>query len=134
MANLQQLLSDLEWQISSGADEAVGEVPSLANWDSGARSRGPGAKDSQKPNPAPITQSSKPVVQALTPSPQPLARDSAQSLTALREELLRFEGCPLKHTAMNLVFSDGNPAGPIMMVGEAPGEDEDRQGKAFVGV
>jgi DNA polymerase len=35
---------------------------------------------------------------------------------------------------MNLVFGDGNPAAPIMMVGEAPGEDEDRQGRAFVGV
>jgi uracil-DNA glycosylase family 4 len=35
---------------------------------------------------------------------------------------------------MNLVFSDGNPASPVMFIGEAPGEEEDRQGKPFVGV
>ncbi len=52
----------------------------------------------------------------------------------LREELTRFDGCPLKRTAMNLVFSDGNPSAKVMFMGEAPGEDEDRQGKPFVGV
>ncbi len=56
------------------------------------------------------------------------------TITALREELLRFEGCALRHTAMNLVFADGNPEAPVMFIGEAPGEDEDRQGKPFVGV
>jgi uracil-DNA glycosylase len=45
-----------------------------------------------------------------------------------------FEGCALKHTASNLVFSDGNPEADVMFVGEAPGADEDRQGKPFVGV
>jgi DNA polymerase len=58
----------------------------------------------------------------------------ASSIAALREELLRFEGCALKKTAMNLVFADGNPASSVMFVGEAPGEDEDRQGVPFVGV
>jgi DNA polymerase len=48
--------------------------------------------------------------------------------------LLKFEGCALRHTAMNLVFADGNPEAPVMFIGEAPGEDEDRQGKPFVGV
>jgi DNA polymerase len=47
---------------------------------------------------------------------------------------MRFEGCALRHTAMNLVFADGNPSAPVMFIGEAPGEDEDRQGKPFVGV
>ena len=45
-----------------------------------------------------------------------------------------FEGCSLKHTAMNLVFGDGNPEASIMFIGEAPGADEDRQGRPFVGV
>jgi DNA polymerase len=58
---------------------------------------------------------------------------AAGSLAGLAEALTRFEGCTLKHTAMNLVFADGNPHGRVMLVGEAPGEDEDRQGKPFVG-
>jgi uracil-DNA glycosylase family 4 len=44
-----------------------------------------------------------------------------------------FEGCELRHGARNLVFSDGNPEARVMIVGEAPGRDEDIQGKPFVG-
>ncbi len=58
----------------------------------------------------------------------------ATTLEALRAELQAFEGCALKRTSKNLVFADGNPAASIMLVGEAPGEDEDRQGLPFVGV
>jgi DNA polymerase len=58
---------------------------------------------------------------------------SAKTLDELREKLLSFEGCGLKAAATQLVFSDGNPQAPIMIVGEAPGADEDRIGKPFVG-
>lgn len=58
----------------------------------------------------------------------------AQSLPELEEALNRFEGCALKRTATNTVFADGNPQAKIMLVGEAPGADEDRIGKPFVGV
>ncbi|MBN9669172.1 uracil-DNA glycosylase [Labrenzia aggregata] len=64
------------------------------------------------------------------------ARDlaaSAQSLDALRACLEAFDGCNLKLTAKNLVFADGNPSARVMFVGEAPGRDEDLQGKPFVG-
>ena len=61
-----------------------------------------------------------------------LAR-SAQTLEELRAALATFEGCGLKATAKNLVFSDGNPHARIMLVGEAPGRDEDIQGLPFVG-
>ncbi|SEP67516.1 DNA polymerase [Faunimonas pinastri] len=61
------------------------------------------------------------------------AARSAASLEALRETLARFEACNLRHTATNLVFSDGNPQGRVMFVGEAPGLEEDLQGKPFVG-
>ena len=61
-----------------------------------------------------------------------LARD-AQSLEELREAIAGFDGIPLKKTATNLVFSDGNPSAKIMLIGEAPGADEDRQGKPFAG-
>lgn len=61
---------------------------------------------------------------------QPLV---SQTLEGLREDLINFEGCDLKHIAINLVFSDGNPDSDLMLIGEAPGEEEDKQGKPFVG-
>lgn len=61
-----------------------------------------------------------------------LARN-ADTLPALREALATFDGCGLKATAKNLVFSDGNPQARVMFVGEAPGRDEDLQGVPFVG-
>lgn len=58
---------------------------------------------------------------------------SAKTLEELKEALLTFEGCALKYTATNLVFGDGNPNSRVMLIGEAPGADEDRQGLPFVG-
>ena len=58
---------------------------------------------------------------------------AAQSLDELRDMLSGFEGCGLKRTAKSLVFSDGNPASRLMLIGEAPGRDEDIAGKPFVG-
>ena len=59
---------------------------------------------------------------------------NVKTLGELRDAMASFEGCDLKHTAMNLVFGDGNPDADIMLIGEAPGADEDRQGKPFVGM
>ncbi len=64
------------------------------------------------------------------------ARDiaaSATSLEELRACLEAFDGCNLKLTAKTLVFADGHPEARLMFVGEAPGRDEDLQGKPFVG-
>lgn len=61
-----------------------------------------------------------------------LAR-TAQSLDELKAQLAAFDGCNLKFTAKNLVFADGNPDGPLMVIGEAPGRDEDIEGLPFVG-
>jgi uracil-DNA glycosylase len=58
---------------------------------------------------------------------------SCQTLEELRQAMMSFNGCALKETAMNLVFADGNPKASVMLIGEAPGADEDRQGLAFVG-
>jgi uracil-DNA glycosylase len=58
---------------------------------------------------------------------------SAQTLEELKAALMAFEGCALKYTATNLVFGDGNPKARVMLIGEAPGADEDRQGLPFVG-
>lgn len=57
----------------------------------------------------------------------------AATLDELKAALGRFDGCALKATAKNLVFADGNPNGRVMLVGEAPGADEDRIGLPFVG-
>jgi uracil-DNA glycosylase family 4 len=57
----------------------------------------------------------------------------ASSLAELREIVETFDGCNLKFTAKQTVFSDGNPAAELMLVGEAPGRDEDIEGLPFVG-
>jgi DNA polymerase len=61
------------------------------------------------------------------------AAKSAASLEELRAMLDRFEGCALRTTATQLVFADGNPQARVMLVGEAPGRDEDIEGLPFVG-
>jgi DNA polymerase len=64
------------------------------------------------------------------------ARDAVkniQTLDELRAALGAFEGCALRATATQLVFADGNPQAKLMLVGEAPGRDEDIEGLPFVG-
>ena len=55
------------------------------------------------------------------------------SLAELEAALEQFDGCALKQTATRLCFADGNPQARLMLIGEAPGAEEDRQGKPFVG-
>lgn len=57
----------------------------------------------------------------------------AMDLDALKAAMARFEGCALKATAKTLVFADGVPGSRVMLVGEAPGAEEDRAGLPFVG-
>jgi len=59
---------------------------------------------------------------------------AAQNLDELKDAIAAFEGIDIRRHATNMVFSDGNPQARVMIVGEAPGADEDRQGKPFVGV
>ena len=59
--------------------------------------------------------------------------DSAQNLSELKQVIENFDGCLLKKTASNTVFADGNEKSDILLLGEAPGADEDRIGKPFVG-
>ena len=61
-----------------------------------------------------------------------LAR-AADSIAALRAAVADYQGCALKATARNTVFSDGQDDAPVLIIGEAPGKDEDEQGKPFVG-
>ena len=73
---------------------------------------------------------------ALASGPAADARKLAATAASVDEliELLRgFDGCGLARTAMNLCVGDGDPTSELMLVGEAPGAEEDRQGKPFVG-
>jgi DNA polymerase len=78
---------------------------------------------------------------APVPLESPQVVEDARALAAgcatiadLEAAIRGFEGCALKRTAKNTVFADGLPSAPVMIVGEAPGADEDRLGKPFVGV
>jgi uracil-DNA glycosylase len=61
------------------------------------------------------------------------AAGAAGSLADLRAALARFEHCEIKQGARSLVFGDGNPAARVLILGEAPGSEEDREGRPFVG-
>ncbi|WP_428977896.1 uracil-DNA glycosylase [Rhodoligotrophos appendicifer] len=74
-----------------------------------------------------------------TPPPEDVVQDahkiasSCNSLEDVRDALNGFHGCPLRRTATNLVLCDGDPRADLMIIGEAPGRDEDVLGKPFVG-
>jgi uracil-DNA glycosylase len=127
-------LAALRWLVEAGADEAVGEEPV----DRYALSAQPAAP---RPAPLPAAPIMRPAPSS-APLPAPTAAlqsaralaAAARSVAELAEALAAFDGCPLKRTATNLVFADGNPEARVMLIGEAPGADEDRLGKPFVGV
>jgi DNA polymerase len=66
-------------------------------------------------------------------SPPTTPQDKALALDELRARCVKCLGCLLNKTRTNLVFGEGNPAAELVFVGEAPGEDEDRTGRPFVG-
>jgi uracil-DNA glycosylase len=121
----------LRWLVEAGADEAIGEAPV----DRYALSAQPA-----RPVPVPAAPTSRPIPSAPLPAPTAALQSAralaaaARSVAELAAALAAFDGCPLKRTATNLVFADGNPEARVMLIGEAPGADEDRLGKPFVGV
>ena len=134
----QDLAALLRWYVDQGLDEAIGEeavdrfaapqpVPAAA---AALTVRAPTPMRAPPPAPrAPVPLESPQLVED--------ARALAERCTTLAEleaAVRAFEGCALKRTAKNTVFADGTPGAPVMIVGEAPGADEDRLGKPFVGV
>ena len=116
----------LDWYAAMGADEAVGEAP--------VDCFAPAAPHASRPQAQ--AESALPLRVTATPPKTgsgPAAASSATTLAELEALVARFEGCALKKTATNVVFADGNPDSPLMLIGEAPGRDEDLQGKPFVG-
>jgi len=62
-----------------------------------------------------------------------ISTDKANNLERLKKSINLIKNCSLKNNATNMVFSDGNPKSRIMLVGEAPGSNEDKEGLPFVG-
>ena len=62
-----------------------------------------------------------------------ISEDKTKSLESLKKTILNIKNCDLKRNASNVVFSDGNPKSKIMLIGEAPGANEDQEGLPFVG-
>lgn len=120
----------LDFYVEAGVDLALDETPHDRFAEDGAKPPLPG----KAPEAAPSRLAPKAAA-----SPEEvagLAREEARharSLEELEAILARFDGCALKLSAKNLAFADGNPQGRVMLVGEAPGADEDRIGKPFMG-
>ncbi len=122
--------AQLEWQVELGANEAIGDVP-VNRYD------------------LPDRQPKRLLASAITEKVIPQARSGdvgtdatvladqmaaeAEDLARLRSVVESFELCELKRGAKTTVFADGNPAARVMIIGEAPGRDEDIQGLPFVG-
>jgi len=128
----------LRWWIEAGVDLALDENPH----DRFAESAAPVPRRALAavptvPTPAPSYEARP--APAASVAPDDAARSAreraaaAATLDDLRAELERFDGCGLKATATQLVFADGAPGARVMFVGEAPGGDEDRIGRPFVG-
>ena len=133
---MSDALSTLNWLVEAGADEALADEPVNRLVTKAAVT--PMATPVSQPRPA----APRPAA-ARAPASLPLDSDaiggaqaaaaSATTLAELKAALEAFDGCALKRTATNTVFADGVPQGRVMLIGEAPGRDEDRIGKPFVG-
>ena len=118
-------LAALAWQVELGADEAMLDAPV----DRYALEAKP-AKAA--PKAAAITAPAEEKAPDSVGDAE-AAANAAGDLDALRAALAAYPHCELKNGARNLVFSDGVAGAPVMIVGEAPGRDEDREGRPFVG-
>jgi len=122
----------LEFYAEAGVDALVAEAPVNRF----ARADAPAPRAAPQPR-APEVRSAPAAPLNVPPDTAALAaRDIVEkiaTLDELRAALDKFEGCALRATATQLVFADGNPQARVMLVGEAPGRDEDIEGLPFVG-
>ena len=133
-------LALLRWQVEIGADEAIADAPQdrLARPSPRpAAAAAPAVRPARSPAPVRAVAASPPAAFAESPGEAAqaarLAAARADTIAALEAAIAGFEGCGLKRTATSTVIADGNPAAPVMIIGEAPGADEDRLGRPFVG-
>ena len=119
-------LAALRLQMEWGADEALADAP-LDRAAAPAPVASPARPAVVRPAPAPALPLVPPAVAANS------LASGASSLDALKAAMAALDS-PLRETASNLVFADGVAESGLMMIGEAPGADEDRLGRPFVGV
>ena len=123
----------LAWHLDVGADEAMQDTPNDRTAAAAAMLKSPVAAIAAVPPPAAIGGGEIiGTAQARLDAAKMAA--ACNTLSELKDAIAAFDGLAIKKTATNMVFSDGNPAARVMLVGEAPGADEDRQGQPFVGV
>ncbi len=131
----------LDFYLEAGADALVGKEP-VDRF--AATDAPPPALATRAPESAPSRPDFTRAGPAIQPATAPQATDEAVmaarqaakgagTLDELRALLEKFDGCALKGSATQLVFADGNPKAKLMLVGEAPGRDEDIEGLPFVG-
>ena len=132
----QAAIALLRWYADMGVDEAVAPAPTdLQSW---------GAKPPEAPERQQGLKPAAPATPVFKPSPEAVPADDAiaeakkiaagcDSFEVLEAAVKDFGGCPLKAGAKNTVFADGVPGSDLLVIGEAPGRDEDRIGKPFVG-
>ena len=147
-----ELIAMLAWQLDMGIDEALLDHPradavplrldqlladaALAG-DNGVSQTAMGSAALQPSealkmaNPALVNSGAVPPEDKINTDSATLA--GITSLADLQSAMAKLDDCSLKHTASNLCFADGNPGARLMIIGEAPGRDEDRMGVPFVG-
>jgi uracil-DNA glycosylase len=141
MSDAQSWAELLRWYVEMGVDEAIAEAPV-------DRTRPRPVQGSGEPPvgreglPRAVSRSAPPPAApvALRPPAGVTGAADAVALAAaaatvedLARAVVAFDGCALRQTATNTVFADGNPAARLMLIGEAPGGEEDRIGRPFVG-
>jgi len=121
------MLAALDWYRAAGVDLAVGEAPvnRFATAAPAQRARPAAVPAAETAAPAPPANADPAEARALAAK--------AQTMDELCAIMGAYDGCGLKLRATQLCFADGNPDADIMLVGEAPGSEEDLQGKPFVG-
>lgn len=145
-AERQAWIEALRWHVDQGVTDALGDEPQDATaWINAApvarMTAPPAAPDLDEPREQPPA---APYSAAAAQQPTFLgvsearteavrAAAAANTLDELKAALAAFQGFAISKTATNLVFADGDPAADVMLIGEAPGADEDRLGKPFVG-
>lgn len=136
-AEASSAFSTLRWLFEAGADEAISETP-VNRFRSAAI-------ELARPEPRERAQIRESARQVRIASAQPGAKQvdhigramelaaACNALAELRSALEAFDGCALKQHATTTVFADGTPEKRILLIGEAPGRDEDLEGRPFVG-
>lgn len=135
----------MTWYLQAGVDETVGEVAidryALRDDPGAAQQAPPPSVPDRAPTPPPAAPAPRPAIRSASASPTAEravgdaihAVADAASIHDIHAALEAFEGCALKRTATNLVLARGSAQARVVLVGEAPGAEEDRRGLPFVG-